>query len=123
MNTRPGEVQLPFYAKFSLVLLMLFIIGWIIYLGSGIIMPLLLSVFCAILLRPVVIFLTSRLRFPHVLAVLTSVILFLILIAALIFFISSQVSDFTNDLPRIRENLGKQYPVPAGWWEGGRPTY
>ena len=118
MNTRPGEVQLPFYAKFSLVLLMLFIIGWIIYLGSGIIMPLLLSVFCAILLRPVVIFLTSRLRFPHVLAVLTSVILFLILIAALIFFISSQVSDFTNDLPRIRENLGKHYRALQDWVSG-----
>ncbi|HEY6160921.1 MAG TPA: AI-2E family transporter [Bacteroidia bacterium] len=115
MNARPNEVQLPFYARFCLVLLLLFIIGWTVYLGSGIIMPLLLSVFCAILLRPVVVFLTNRLRFPHVLAALTAVILFLILIGAVIFFISSQVSDFTNDLPRIRENLGKHYRELQDW--------
>ncbi len=98
-------IKLPFYARLTFILLTLIAIIYIVYIGQGIIVPIIMAFFCAILLRPIAIFFKSKLRFPHVLAVLFTVVLFVVVILGIFTFISMQISDITNDIDKIQKNF------------------
>lgn len=59
----------------------------------------------AVLLLPVANFLKTKLRFPHILSVAVTVLLFVLLIIALFAFMSYEVSDIANDYDRIKKNI------------------
>lgn len=105
----------PFYQRLSHVLLSLSLILIILYVGGDIIMPLILALLFAILLRPLVIFFNKKCKIPHVLAVLTSVLLFVIFIISVVFFISYQVSNFVDDWPKIQHNMRLNYDHLQKW--------
>ena len=109
------EPQEPFYQRLSHVLLSLSLILVFLYLGNDIIMPLLLATLFAILLRPVVVFFNKKCKIPHVIAVLTSVLLFVIFVISVVFFISYQVSNFVEDWPKIRYNIRINYDHLQTW--------
>ena len=46
-------IQFPFYAKFAFMLVILVVITFIVYVGQCVILPLLMALLFAILLRPV----------------------------------------------------------------------
>ena len=98
-------LKFPFYAKLALLLLSLIAIFFIIYVGQGIIIPLLIAMLFAILLRPVMLFMKTKLRFPHIAAVIVSVLLFVVVILGIISFLSWQISDFLEDWDKIQTNL------------------
>ncbi|RZJ30472.1 MAG: AI-2E family transporter [Flavobacterium sp.] len=98
-------LKFPFYARLSLLLICLIAIWCILYFGQGIIIPLLLAVVFSILLNPIKNFLQKSLRFPHVLASLFSVILFVAFFAAVIFFLSWQITDMISDWGKMKHNL------------------
>jgi len=102
-------VQFPFYAQFALVLVILMSLTSIIYIGQSVILPLLLALLFAILLRPVANFLEKKLHFPHVVANLATVILFVLLFAILFYFISVQILDMTNEWGKMKSNLMQHY--------------
>jgi|SRR6218665_1280148 len=97
--------KFPFYAKMAFTLLSLVLIVVIFYYAQSILIPLLLSLLFAILLRPLVIIFNARLKMPHVIAVILSVILFVLFFVGIMYFISLQVSDMTNDWTKIKDNL------------------
>lgn len=101
MNTTP----FPFYAKLAFVLLALSLIFFVLWIGQGVLMPIMFSLLFAILLDPVSKFLRKRAKFPHVLATLVSVILAILILAGIIFFISWQVSDMMQDWTKIKNNV------------------
>lgn len=105
----------PPYVRIPLILLGLSAVIAILYVGQNVLIPLLLSVLFAILLRPVVLFLHEKLRFPDVLAVLVSVSLFVIVVLAIVFFISWQVSDIADDWNKIKSNLTEHYHHIQKW--------
>jgi predicted PurR-regulated permease PerM len=105
----------PFYQRLALVLLSLSLILAILYIGSTIIMPLLLATLIAILLRPVVIFFNKKIRIPHVLAVLLAVLLFVVFVISIVFFISWQITDFVEDWPKIKYNMTMNYEHLQRW--------
>lgn len=107
--------RFPFSVKLGFILLSLAIIFLALYLGQDILIPILLSFLFAILLRPVVVLLTSRLKFPHVIAVLASVTMFVLIVALLLFFISWQISDIAEDWKKIRHNLSIHYDHAQNW--------
>jgi predicted PurR-regulated permease PerM len=98
-------LKFPFYARLSFVLISLIAIWVILYYGQNIITPVLLAVLFSILLGPVKNFLEKKLRFPHVIASLTAVVLFVAFFAAIIFFLSWQISDMMSDWEKIKTNL------------------
>lgn len=108
-------IRLPFYAKFSLVLLGLVLVIALLYVGQHIIVPVLLSLLLAILLRPVVIFLTKKAHFPHVIAVLVAVLMFVLLFLAIGIFVAWQVSELADDWNSIKENLNTHYHNLQQW--------
>ena len=99
----------PFYAKLAFVLISLALLLGFLYAGQTVLVPILLSLLFAILLRPLVVLLTSKLRFPHVIAVLTAVILFIVIIAAILSFVSWQISGIASDWDKIKGNLLVHY--------------
>lgn len=105
----------PFYQRLALVLLSLSLILAILYIGSSIIMPLLLAALIAILLRPVVVFFNKRIKIPHVIAVLIAVLLFVVFVISIVLFISWQVSDFVDDWPKIQHNMTVNYENMQRW--------
>lgn len=99
------SIQFPFYAKLAFVLLSLISLFTILYLGQDIIVPILMSLLFAILLRPIAHFLKSKWCFPHILAVTCTVVLFVLMVIGILFFISWQISDIANDWDAIQTNL------------------
>jgi len=108
-------VKLPASAKLAFVLLSLSILTLTFYIGQNILLPLLLSLMFAILLRPLVVFLNTKLRFPHVIAVLIAVTLFVVFITTIILFISWQVADIADDWNKIKHNLSIHYHNIQQW--------
>ncbi|WP_395052950.1 AI-2E family transporter [Flavobacterium sp.] len=98
-------IKLPFYAKFAFVLLALLLSGYLFYIGQGIIVPILLAFFIAIILRPIVDFFNKKLRLPNVIAIALTVTFFVILILGIFTIISMQISDMVNDFDKIQRNL------------------
>jgi len=97
--------KFPFYAKLAFVLVSLISIFFVFYIAQGIIIPILMGVLFAILLRPVMLFLKEKLRFPHILAVIISVLLFVTFFIGIITFLSWQISDFVSDWDKIQSNI------------------
>ncbi|MGO4771407.1 AI-2E family transporter [Flavobacterium sp. W22_SRS_FK3] len=97
-------VVLPFYAKFTFILLSLICIGTISYIGSDIITPVLLAFLFTVLLIPLHSLLHIKLSFPNYLASFITVLIFVLFIAAILAFISYQVTDIANDFDIIKKN-------------------
>lgn len=106
--------QLPYYARLCIKLLLLFIIGWIAYLGKSIIVPIYFSILLAILLLPLANAI-ERLKIPQAMADLTAVLLAVFVIVLLIYFLSTQISSFVSDMPSIRRHLSEHYYAMRDW--------
>lgn len=102
MNT---TLKLPFYAKLSLTLVSLIAIFFTLYIAQEILVPLMMALLFSILLRPCCAFLNKKFRFPHVIAVMTCVVLFVIFIIGIVTFISWEVTDFVKDWNTIKHNF------------------
>ena len=102
--------------KLSYQLLMILLIGIFIYLGHGVLVPIYFSILLSILLLPVTSFL-QRLYIPATIANLIAVIFALAIIAGLIYFISSQMASFFNDIPSIREHLSQHFLTFQHWMQ------
>lgn len=98
-------LKFPFYARLTFILLSLVCIGFIFYMGQGILIPVLMAFLFAIILRPIVLFLKRKLHFPHVMAVMITVLLFVLLFIGLFAFISLQISDIISDFNKIEKNI------------------
>lgn len=97
--------NLPFSAKLSFILIAIIASSFIFYVGQDIIIPLLLSVFFAIILQPIVIFLKRRFFVPRIIGAIIAVIIFIVVIVGIFAYISFQVSDMVNDINKIQNNL------------------
>jgi predicted PurR-regulated permease PerM len=107
--------KLPNYAKLAFNLLSLVLIIALLYVGHTIIVPVLMSLLFAILLRPVVRFMNVKMKFPHVIAVLVAVVIFVLLIAGIVLFVSNQIGAISEDWDTIKGNLEKHYHHIQKW--------
>ncbi|MEI9945778.1 MAG: AI-2E family transporter [Chitinophagaceae bacterium] len=113
-NIMTTSNSIPFYAKLALCLLALVLLGAIIYAGSSILMPICFAILLAMLLLPVVNWLTRK-GVPGVPAMLLSILLALLFAGGIIYFLSSQVADFMSDLPAIKEKLNQHLSTAQDW--------
>lgn len=94
----------PLYFKFSHIIIGIIGVGYILFAGQQIIVPLLFSIIIAIVLDPLVGFL-HRKRFNRVIAIIIAVVLALLFIVGLFYFIGSQVALFSDELPQLKQKL------------------
>ena len=104
----------PFYTKITLILLMLSLIGLIIFIGQDIIVPLAFAILLAVLLLPVNNYL-ERKGIPRVFAILLSLTLSFIFIGGIIYFLSSQIARFMNDVPAVKQHLADHAKTLQNW--------
>lgn len=98
-------MKFPFYIKLTAILVCLIAIFVSLYFGSEIISPVLLALLFAIMLRPVVSFLIKKLHFPHIIAVVFAIILFVFIFLGVFYFISLQITDMASDWGKIKNNF------------------
>ena len=95
----------PFFIRLAAILLCLIGLFVILYFGEDIIFPILLSLLFAIILRPIVTFLIKRLRFPYFIAVVFTIVFFVVIFLGVFYFISLQITDMLNDWGKIKSNF------------------
>jgi predicted PurR-regulated permease PerM len=100
------KTESPFYLRFGLSLLGIGLLALAIYLGRGILVPFLFSIMLASLLLPVVKFL-QRYRIGKVTAISISLICSLLVIGALVYFLSTQIGSFLEDIPALQKRFSQ----------------
>jgi predicted PurR-regulated permease PerM len=104
----------PFYLKLTLILISIALISGGIYIGKDIIVPFALALLLAVLLRPVEQWMIRR-GFPKVLAISMAVLLSMAILAGIAILISIQLSDFTDELPKLKKNVNDTYREIRRW--------
>ena len=102
------------YHQFSHSLLGLAILTAAIYLGQDILVPLAMAGLIAVLLRPIEDRLT-RLGMHKAIAISLALLLAIIIVVGVGVLISMQLSDFADDLPKIRKNLTDFFNNAKQW--------
>jgi predicted PurR-regulated permease PerM len=101
--------------KIASKMLIISLVVTAVYYMYPILVPLLLAFLLAILLRPIVSFFNCKLKFPHVIAVFTTLILTVLIGVGVLFFISKQISSFIEDIPNIQKHLNMHYHNLQYW--------
>ena len=113
-SDQPPLPRLPLTVRRSIELLGLYFLAVIVVTAKGILTPLLLAFFIALVLLPVYRFLTRR-RVPEILAVVCCLLLVVAVAVGVIWFFSSQVSRLIADFPQIKTNVQVHLSSLSAW--------
>ncbi len=103
-----------FSARLCFSLVSLALIAMAIHLGRSILLPLFFSILLALILSPISNFLLRK-KIHRILAILIPVILGLTIIGSLVYFLSSQISHFFNDLPALEKRFHELLTQTQKW--------
>lgn len=96
--------QYPFYFKATVILFGLILFVYAIFTLQGILVPLAFALLIAILLNP----LCNRfikMKLPRVIAILVTILLAFLFVAGIFYFLSSQIDNFGENLPVLKEKF------------------
>ena len=106
--------QSPFYIKLGFKFLVIFFICFFINAAQNILIPFAFACLLAVLLLPVVNFLESG-KIGKVLSILIAIIFAVGFIAGVIYFLSSQIANFMQDVPSIKEHINEHFISLQNW--------
>jgi predicted PurR-regulated permease PerM len=112
--TMNSILNIPFYAKFALISIGAFAIFCTMYIGQHIILPLIYATIIAILLNPLVNFLTGK-KLNRTVSIFAAVTLSILFTAGLLYFISMQVSLFSDTYPALKEKFNANSAQLIRW--------
>lgn len=101
MQQKAEDQDHPFYIKAPLILLGLVLLTFILYVLGGIIVPLAFAALIAILLNPLYVRLEKFM--PKVAAIILSILFGILIIAGLLYFLSTQISGFVDRIPLLQQ--------------------
>ncbi|RYZ20611.1 MAG: AI-2E family transporter [Chitinophagaceae bacterium] len=107
---------MPLTVRRALELMGLYFLGVIIIAGRDIISPLLMAFFLAIMVLPIFRFLRRR-KLPEGLAIGLSLLALILVVAGLVWFFSSQISQLVADFPTIKQNVRHHLGSLSHWVE------
>ncbi|MFD1632061.1 AI-2E family transporter [Pseudopedobacter beijingensis] len=107
---------LPITVIRSIELLGLVLLITVLYVGSSIIMPVLLSFFISIMLLPVYRFFRKR-KIPEIMSIILPILLLALFLAVLVWFFSSQISVLISEFDQIKKNVGMHLEKLSKWIE------
>lgn len=99
-----NETRLPFYMKSTTILLGLVLALGILYYGNNVFVPLAYATLFAVLLHPV----SCRLEefgMPKVLAITSTLLVALLIISAIVTFLTLQIGQLVQDIPRLKGRI------------------
>ena len=109
-----SESDNPHYHQVSHTLLSLAIITLAIYLGQDILVPLAMAGLLAVLLRPVEGWLIRR-GMHKVIAISLALLLAIVVLTGITLLLSAQLSNFADDLPKLKQHLGEVFHNVQSW--------
>ncbi len=109
-----NEFKLPFYAKASLFIIGMVAFIFVLYVGKGIIVPLIFAVIIAIVLHPIVNFLV-KMKINRVLAIAITLFLAILVIAALGSFLFSRINNFSDSWPKLVDKVNEVFNEFISW--------
>lgn len=109
------EIKLPFVLRLPLVLISILALGYLAKVGKGVLAPLFFSILMALLFLPFANFLERKLRFARTISTFSSLLIMMAVLSGLIYFFSSQLSDFANDLPVLQSQVTKSFTQLQIW--------
>jgi predicted PurR-regulated permease PerM len=96
--------NLPLTVRRSIELMGLFFLGWFIYIGRGVITPIVMAFFLSIILLPANRWLRNK-GLPEGLSIALSLLMLIVLVASIVYFFSTQISGLVSDFPQIKSNV------------------
>ncbi len=105
---------IPSYVKISILTVGIYFFVNILYIAQGIIVPVIFSVFFAIVLNPIVNLLV-RLKFNRVIAIALSLTLALILLVVIGTFLVSQTARFSESWPLLLQKFTEYLNQSVSW--------
>ena len=107
--------NIPFYIKAPVIMLGLVITVFILFILRDVLVPLAFAAFIAILLNP----LSNRFerKLPKVISITLTMLIALIILAGLLYFLSTQVAHFFDDVDAIRAKLNHLQHDVQNWVE------
>lgn len=106
--------NLPLTVRRAIELMGLYFLGMILYIGSGIITPLVMAFFLSIILLPVYRWLRSR-KLGEGLAIALSLLLLIVVVGLVVWFFSSQIGRLASDFPQIKANVAAHLNNLSDW--------
>lgn len=100
MQSESGRNRLPFYIRYTIVIVCLVFTVIILQGASSFFIPLFAGLLVAILLLPIAAFL-ERFHIPRSIACLVAVFCFIISFSIVNFFLTTEISGFAKELPNI----------------------
>jgi predicted PurR-regulated permease PerM len=104
----------PLYVQLGFKFLVLFFICYFIYIAQEILVPFAFAVLLAVLLLPLVNFLETK-NIPRVLSIAVSLFIAVIFISTIIYFLSTQIANFVDDIPSIKKHLNEHWVTLQKW--------
>jgi predicted PurR-regulated permease PerM len=111
------ELKFPFYARVTIFLIGLFALLTMLYIAQGIIVPVIFAIIIAILLQPVVNFFVRK-RINRVVAIIITLLLAFLAIAAFGAFLFSQASRFSDSWPIMVDKFSVILNQAITWASG-----
>ena len=111
------ELKLPFYAKASLLIIGLYVLISMLYIGQSILVPVVFAVIIAIVLHPVVN-LFVRIKIPRVAAIVIALLLTFLVVAAISTLIFNQASRFSESWPALVDKFTLTFNQTTAWISG-----
>lgn len=112
-----NKVQLPFYARITLILIGIIAFIAILYIAKQIILPLIFAILISILLHPLVIFF-QRIKLNRVIAILISLLITLIIIGGFTTIMLTQVSRLSDSWPMLADKFAELLNETVIWISG-----
>ncbi len=98
--------EAPFYVKLGFQFLIIFFICFFINVAQNILIPFSFAVLLTVLLLPLVSFFESK-NLSKVLSIFIALFIAIGFVTGLIYFLSSQIASFVQDVPSIKEHLNQ----------------
>src|SRR4051812_31817350 len=95
---------LPITVRRAIELMGLYCLGLIVVVGKDVITPIIMAFFISIMLLPIQRALTKR-KVPETLSIFIALLVMVIILALLLWFFSSQISNLVSDFPQIQKNV------------------
>ena len=109
------DLKLPFLLRLALILISILAIGYLAKIGKTVLAPLFFSILMALLFLPFSNFLERKLRFSRTISTFSSLFVMMAILSGLVYFFSTQLSDFANDFPVLKAQVSSSFNELQIW--------
>jgi predicted PurR-regulated permease PerM len=113
-NSSLPTIKLPLTVRRSVEIWGVIGLGYIIVVGRGVLMPLVMAAFLALLLLPVYRWFRSK-GIGNAISILLSLLVLILIVGGISIFLSFQVAGLLNDIPEMQKNLNAHWQSISSW--------